>query len=97
MTNNPVPQWTQAIGRRTNHARSKHYRHEFVSRALRTEHRHGEQVGIQECRTAAGDPTAIGYDCIRNNTRKEASQKERRRGTPTEQVVETYSEAGNCS
>jgi hypothetical protein len=97
MTNNPVPQWTQASGSRANHARSKYYRHEFVSRALRTKHRHGEQVGVQERRTAAGDPTAIGHDYRRSNTCKEVSQKERRRGTSTEQVVETHSKADNCS
>jgi hypothetical protein len=83
MTNNPVPQRTQAIGRRAKHAHSNHHRHQLESGALHTSYRCREQAEARERRTVAGDPMAIGRDCSKGDTRREADQKERGRGTPT--------------
>jgi hypothetical protein len=97
MTNNPVPQWTQIIGRRAKHARSNHHRYQLDSGALHTTYRYREHVKARERRTTVGYPTAIGCDCSKGDTRREANPKEHGRRTPTAHVAEIHPDVGNCS
>jgi hypothetical protein len=96
MINTLVLQWIQIIGRRAKHARSNHHRQQLESEALHTTHRHREQVEARERRTV-GDPTVIGRDYSKDDTRRKEDLKERGRGIPTGQVADTHPKASNCS